>query len=89
MKSFSRYKGKRVIYTTRQQALRRRLAAMLCVCMLLPYGAGIARAMPESFAVCEHHPVHTADCGYVEAADGHACGHVHNESCYQIGRAHV
>lgn len=32
--------------------------------------------------VCEHHPEHTEECGYVEAVKGHRCEHVHTDDCY-------
>ncbi len=32
--------------------------------------------------LCEHHPEHTAECGYVEAVEGHRCEHVHTDGCY-------
>ncbi len=31
---------------------------------------------------CEHHKVHTEDCGYKAAVEGKECTHVHDESCY-------
>ena len=30
--------------------------------------------------LCEHHPVHTAECGYIEAR-GHICTHEHDVAC--------
>ncbi|MCH1950711.1 leucine-rich repeat domain-containing protein [Enterocloster sp. OA13] len=32
--------------------------------------------------LCEHHPEHTEECGYVEAVKGHRCEHVHTDECY-------
>ena len=32
--------------------------------------------------ICEHHPEHTEECGYVEAVKGHRCEHVHTDECY-------
>lgn len=32
--------------------------------------------------VCPYHEVHTPECGYVEAVEGHECNHEHNEECY-------
>ena len=37
---------------------------------------------PAGAGLCEHHPEHTAECGYVEAVKGHACGHEHTPDCY-------
>ena len=32
---------------------------------------------------CQYHLQHTAECGYVEAVEGHECTHEHNEECYE------
>lgn len=32
--------------------------------------------------LCEHHPEHTADCGYAEATESSPCTHEHTEDCY-------
>ena len=32
--------------------------------------------------LCEHHPEHTKDCGYMEGTEGAACEHEHTEDCY-------
>lgn len=37
----------------------------------------------EEEAVCENHPVHDGECGYVEAVEGAECNHVHDETCYE------
>lgn len=34
--------------------------------------------------LCEHHPEHTADCGYTEGTEGTPCNHEHNEDCYTL-----
>lgn len=34
--------------------------------------------------LCEHHPEHTADCGYVEAQPGTPCVHEHTDECYRM-----
>ena len=31
---------------------------------------------------CPYHEVHTQECGYVEAVEGHECNHEHSEACY-------
>ena len=31
--------------------------------------------------LCGHHTEHTADCGYVEAVEGQACEHTHDDGC--------
>ena len=48
----------------------------LCLSML-PTTAWAA----EDTGLCEHHPVHTAECGYAEAVAGQECTHVHDEDC--------
>ena len=40
-----------------------------------------AEAAAYTGGLCEHHPAHTADCGYVEAVEGRPCNHVHDEDC--------
>lgn len=37
---------------------------------------------PRGGVLCEHHPEHTEECGYVEAVKGHRCEHVHMDECY-------
>ena len=36
----------------------------------------------DTEGLCEHHPEHTAECGYVEAVNGHRCEHVLTDKCY-------
>ncbi len=33
--------------------------------------------------ICEHHPVHTAECGYQEAVSEQPCRHEHTKECYE------
>ena len=37
----------------------------------------------DNVGLCEHHPVHTAECGYVKAQPGTPCSHEHTGSCYR------
>lgn len=37
----------------------------------------------EPTGICEHHPFHTAECGYVEAVPETPCSHVHTEDCWR------
>ena len=39
-------------------------------------------AQAETGGMCDHHPEHTADCGYREAEPGQPCGHEHTVDCY-------
>ncbi len=66
--------------------MRRYLAAVLCGCMVAPTIGSIAMATEEQPAkdptgLCEHHTVHDANCGYVEAVEGAECQHTHDENC--------
>ena len=50
------------------------LAAILSIGLLLPYPTDMVRAVMEGLVipqVCTHHLIHTADCGYVAAVEGH------------------
>ena len=62
-------------------SLRRCLAWLLCLGILIPYSADAVRALAKDpTGLCEHHPKHTASCGYIEAE----VSHVHDEDCYEI-----
>ena len=63
--------------------VRRWTAFLLCAAMV---GSVIsptlsARAVGSENTYCEHHTEHTKECGYVEAVEGQACGHIHDEQC--------
>ena len=63
----------------------RGLSLLLCAVLLAGqlgttiYAEGTAS---DTEGLCEHHPEHTAECGYVEAVKGHRCEHVHTDDCY-------
>lgn len=62
------------------------LALFLCGTMLslqtmVPVSAASAS---EQGGLCEHHTVHTAECGYLPAAPGSPCNHVHDDDCYRL-----
>ena len=60
------------------------LVSLLSICMLLPStGTLIAAQEPQinTDGICEHHPVHTPECGYKESVQGQPCLHVHDEKC--------
>ena len=62
------------------------LALFLCGTMLslqttIPVRAEEA-AGQES--LCEHHMVHTPECGYFPADPGEPCAHVHGSDCYSL-----
>ncbi len=46
--------------------------------------AAFAAEDPERTGLCEHHPAHTAQCGYTPATEGSPCGHEHTEDCYEL-----
>ena len=61
---------------------RRWLALLLCMLMILSSNFSFAVAAgAEDTGLCEHHPAHTADCGYIEATAIQPCQHVHDENC--------
>ena len=63
----------------------RGLSLLLCAVLLTGqpgttiYAEGTAS---DTEGLCEHHPEHTTECGYVEAVEGHRCEHVHTDDCY-------
>lgn len=69
------------------------LSWLLCVSMAagsLP--ASVQATETEANGLCEHHPAHTAECGYIEAVAGSKCTHQHDGNCIQItdtGCVHV
>lgn len=70
----------------RRSSMRRVTAMALTVCMavtLMPMNAFALQG--EKLAgggLCDHHPVHTEECGFAEAVEGHKCDHIHTEDCY-------
>ena len=76
---------------TRKQ-LKRWHMVFFCLCMLFSSAVTSVQASEEpteeisvyTGGLCEHHPEHTADCGYMEAKEGTPCSHVHDESCGYI-----
>ncbi|WP_270810237.1 leucine-rich repeat domain-containing protein [Hungatella effluvii] len=70
---------------TRPTMRRRIMAAALTVCMvftMIPIQTFAAETR-QSGGLCEHHPVHTEDCGYSEGTDRSPCTHEHTEDCYK------
>ncbi|ENZ39384.1 hypothetical protein HMPREF1085_05393 [Enterocloster bolteae 90A9] len=69
------------------QVQRKRIAALLLAGAMLfttlPVNA-LAVENPDTGGLCEHHPEHTADCGYTEGAEGAPCGHEDTEDCYTL-----
>ena len=49
----------------------------------LPVNA-LAVGNADAGGLCEHHPSHTAECGYTEGAEGTPCNHEHTEDCYTL-----
>lgn len=63
--------------------LRKGISALLALNMLLLSVPLPAFAAAED-GLCEHHPVHTAECGYVEAVQAHDC-HYQCADCTAVG----
>ena len=65
--------------------LKKRIAALLMagamVCSTLPVSAW-AVEYADTGGLCEHHPQHTAECGYTEGIPGMPCNHEHTDECY-------
>lgn len=62
---------------------KRWLALLMSVCLIgtmIPITARAENGSTET-GLCEHHTEHTTECGYAAPAQGHECGHVHDESC--------
>lgn len=68
-----------------KQSLKKRLTAgFLTVCLLVSQGVIPISAYAEGTEtgdLCEHHPVHTVECGY---AEGTPCNHEHTDDCYRL-----
>ena len=67
---------------------QRIISLILCVALcasMLPTAA-FAAEQPNRDGLCEHHPAHTAECGYAPEAAGTDCTHVHDAAqCYVDG----
>ena len=62
---------------------RIRAALLAAALVFTQLGATAYAAEPPADAgLCEHHPEHTAKCGYTEARPGHDCEHQHTPDCY-------
>ncbi len=46
--------------------------------------SGVMAAEQDDTKVCSHHPIHTADCGYVEEIEETPCTHVCTEECMSV-----
>ena len=68
---------------TNTNPMRRLLSLALSVVMVLTV-LPMPSIAAEGDGLCEHHPEHTADCGYVAAVEGRDCGHVCGEDCYTV-----
>ncbi len=68
---------------------KRATAVLLSVAMLFTMSGTPVYAVSGgkdagATGLCEHHPAHTEDCGYVEAQPGTPCSHEHTEECYRL-----
>ena len=57
----------------------RAAAVALSVCMVFTLMPSMAFAAEAETGLCEHHPEHTAECGYEPASP---CEHTHDGDCY-------
>lgn len=62
----------------RQTAIPRRVLSLaLCAAMVLT----LLPLPTPAEGICDHHPEHTADCGYKAAVEGQDCAHSHDNLC--------
>lgn len=69
---------------------KRILSALLAAVMVLsciPESALTIAVYAEetNTGLCDHHPKHTDECGYIAPTEGQPCGHKHTEECYTLG----
>ncbi|MGN1026777.1 MAG: leucine-rich repeat domain-containing protein [Faecousia sp.] len=62
---------------------KKRLLCGILACMLVLEYIPVPIFASEADGLCAHHTAHTPECGYSPAVEGHECGHVHTEECYQ------
>lgn len=66
------------------------ISMLLSMSMLLSsvpvtaFAEGETGTVTETEICMEHHPEHTAECGYAAAVEGQVCGHVCTEECQQM-----
>ena len=63
--------------------IKKEISTLLVLSMVLS-SVPLPAFAAESDNLCEHHPVHTAECHYTEGSAGSACSHVHSEDCYAV-----
>ena len=68
---------------------KKRLLCGILACMLVLEYIPVPIFASEADGLCPHHTSHTPECGYSPAVEGHECGHVHTEECYQYVTACV
>ena len=67
----------------KMNCIKKGISALLALNMVLS-SVPLSAFAAESDNLCEHHPVHTAECHYTEGSAGSACSHVHSEDCYAV-----
>ena len=60
--------------------MKRMVSILLVFCMIFSM-VPVSVYAAEADGLCEHHPDHTADCGYAAAVAGADCAHVHDGTC--------
>ena len=60
------------------------MALLLCGIMVTAQTSFTVRAEAPigQGGLCEHHPVHTQECGYTPADPGAPCTHTHDDDCF-------
>lgn len=60
------------------------IALLLCGIMVTAQTSFTVRAEAPigQGGLCEHHPVHTQECGYTPADPGAPCTHTHDDDCF-------
>ena len=72
------------------KAKKRFLSLLLCSAMLFSFCPQTAFAEgAEAGSLCEHHPQHTAECGYTEGGEGTLCTYVCEMATYRKAEAVV
>ena len=67
------------------KAKKRILSLLLCGALLFSLCPQATFAEgAEAGGLCEHHPQHTAECGYTEGSEGTPCSHEHTGDCYTL-----
>lgn len=67
----------------RMEKMKKVWSVLLAISMVMSW-VPIPTHAAQTDGLCEHHSIHTEDCGYVEAVIGADCTHEHSEDCYAL-----